>query len=230
MQTALQLPNRWEDYQMVYELECLVKDGENISVRKDVHDRINKIAQDWIGFDRFVETGVESMLDDEDFYHEILREMKRASESEKEHRLLEAAASYIGWLVVQAVYIHGFLEHMRKTKGHGKTLEQVAQTDGHYVGLLHNFHQLENNPVLSFVNHHPQVYEFVANFIFQLFMDYLQDEKNYRRFLNAIERRDDAQKAEQIRKVMMEPLRDELKGVVWTLIAFLNRFDYSNLA
>lgn len=230
MQTVLQLPNRWEDYQMIYEMECLVKDGENLSVRKEIYDWINAIVQEWLGFDRFVETGVDMILDDEDFYHEILRHMRLAPEQEREHRLLEAASSYLGWWVVQVVYIHGYLKHMRKRKGYGKVLEQVAQTNGHYIGLLQNFHELDNNPVLSFVNHHPQVYEFVANFIFQLFMDFLQDEKNYRRFLNAIERRDDAQKAEQIRKVMMEPLRDELKSVVWTLIAFLNRFDYSNLA
>lgn len=230
MQNTMQLPQTWEEYQRLYERDCLFNDGQSITIRPDIQERINQIAQDWIGFDQFVDQALEGVINDEDFYHEILQESRRVHESEREHRALEIAASHLGWLGVQVAYLYSYLDFLRRRKGHGNALEYVASFSGHYLGLLQEFNQMDKNPILTFNQQHPALYEFLSNLFFDLLMNSLQDESKYHRFLNALEGGDGLNSTNTIKQSLIEPLKNDVKGMVWVVIGFISLFDYSELA
>lgn len=229
MQHTMQLPQTWEEYQKIYENECLFNDGQIVTIRPEIQEEINRIAQDWIGFDSFLDQLLAGVINDEEFYQDILRESGRAHETEREHRALEIAASRLGWLGVQVVYLYSYLDFLKRRQGHGYALEYLASFRGHYLGLLEDFNQKEEKNILTFNQQHPALYEFLSNLFFDLLINSLQDENKYHCFLNAIEGGDGLNSTTTIRESLIEPLKDDVKGMVWIVLALTNRFDYSEL-
>ncbi|EGL83768.1 hypothetical protein CathTA2_0669 [Caldalkalibacillus thermarum TA2.A1] len=222
------LPRTWEEYQKEYERYCLLQTDRETTINNEVYQKADEVLDRWPGVKDYMLGFVLGGMYDEYVWDEMSRLEPITDQKERENGIMDIFSSHLGWRMVQITYMLAYLEHMRRKEGWGRALERVAGLKGHYDGLVKYFNELENNPVLEFDAKHPALYDFTRFFFRVLITEHLRDEEHYQKFLDALERRDEAERKQKLVEEWLEPLEPLVQGGMLALVGFLSRFEYHN--
>lgn len=191
--------------------------GDNpVHLDEDIQSWFNR----WLGFESFAEFMTVNLLLSETLSERLKENLVHDPKRRWVQTVTVTAAEELSVTFLKVAYLMDRLLDREKEWGLGVVLEEVAQTEQHYAGLINQFVMGYPQIYQECVDNRLGLFDFAGEYFYEFLNQPLTDDQAFQQFQRILERGDADDRIEGLMNDYLGPLADSMIGVMKVLIGF----------